>query len=590
MTTAKKTSAGFPTSLPWTAAYRCSHHRRRKSGDDGRRTQPASSIPGGTDEDDAEGPCPPPTLLKFVPAQSSGRSVPPERNLGPQEKPISTDKAEDLYGMGFSILTKMGQVHGEPLGNKPDALSSCVHASRKYSTRKGIGFAPSSSSQAAPRPAQQRGRDPPECVDCKQRKWPAWKNKKGNWHCGFCHRPHGGRPQCHKCGTYTWDGWNGPASHNREWWCAECWCQDQEEEGKGAEEWDKWFELRRQEYPDAFEDDGPELWIQPSKKQRKEAAAAGREPSPYRGVRPTEPGDEAAVVRRDMPDSIEPHKCIWCKQTRWPARKSNAGKWHCGYCDRPKEGRPQCDRCEIRTWNGNHGRKEGNTKPWLCAECWCADSKLGTKSWRTFFADRLKAFPEAFADNGPELFPISKAERKAQQQPQQQMRRPTEPTALKSIAPHQCNRCKKFRWPGRISNKGKYSCGYCDKPKYGQPKCSRCTNCTWDGKEGGKGEGGRRLWICGRCWCEDPGLVHPAGVEAWKKWFWTRMMKYRDEFDHGGRDMRVLGDDRTAPQYPPGHEELPLEINDPEDGVLLLCRWHLRPDTTSSSSSSSVRA
>ncbi|CAE8644865.1 unnamed protein product, partial [Polarella glacialis] len=105
---------------------------------------------------------------------------------------------------------------------------------------------------------------PPVCISCTKARWPAWKSKKNRWHCGFCHRPDGGRPRCLNCSELTWDGWPGPMSHDRVWWCRTCWCTQREH---GKKEWEDWFDRRLKEFPEEFADCGPLL--EPAQARRK---------------------------------------------------------------------------------------------------------------------------------------------------------------------------------------------------------------------------------------------------------------------------------------------------------------------------------
>mmetsp|Transcript_15420 Transcript_15420/g.42465 ORF Transcript_15420/g.42465 Transcript_15420/m.42465 type:complete len:669 (-) Transcript_15420:119-2125(-) len=165
------------------------------------------------------------------------------------EPDLEVEKLEGLYGIGMGLVLGMGHSLGEGLNGRPDALPTCLRASRQHSTGRGLGF--SSGSRQPPTNVW-----PPKCIDCKERRWPAWQSQKGRRHCGFCHRPSQGKPRCHSCGTLTWDGLHAPETHDNEWWCATCWCADPD---LGSEDWEAWFAERRLEYTDAFEGGGPEL-------------------------------------------------------------------------------------------------------------------------------------------------------------------------------------------------------------------------------------------------------------------------------------------------------------------------------------------
>eukprot|EP00930_Biecheleria_cincta_P099332 TRINITY_DN9096_c0_g1_i1.p1 TRINITY_DN9096_c0_g1~~TRINITY_DN9096_c0_g1_i1.p1 ORF type:complete len:627 (-),score=126.42 TRINITY_DN9096_c0_g1_i1:77-1957(-) len=183
------------------------------------------------------------------------------------EAGLAAEQLEKLYGIGSKIMFKLGHVVGQSLGESASAwnITTCLRSSRKHASARGLGFASSRAAYAVPDVLQFRV-GPPKCTRCKQARWPAWKSRKGRWHCGPCHSPAGGRPRCFQCATLTWDGWPGPLTHGREWWCRSCWCTHQDH---GSDEWENWFKMRMDKYPEQFENDGPEIFPTSKKKKRK---------------------------------------------------------------------------------------------------------------------------------------------------------------------------------------------------------------------------------------------------------------------------------------------------------------------------------
>lgn len=132
---------------------------------------------------------------------------------------------------------------------------------------------------------------PPDCTTCQKSRWPACQSQSGKWHCGYCLRPKGGYPCCSNCGALTWDGWNHTPTHKREWWCHNCWTQD---EDSGSLLWQEWFDIRRSKFPKEFENGGPDL-----------------SPGNFRGKEKTEVAKEEAldkdeaVVITDFGDNVK---------------------------------------------------------------------------------------------------------------------------------------------------------------------------------------------------------------------------------------------------------------------------------------------
>jgi len=206
--------------------------------------------------------------LKFVPSSAKGGSLSSscgnvERHSPEAAEPtaqsaygreLDVKELTGLYGVGASLLLGMGHSLGEGLGGREGAVPTCLHTSRKHSAGRGLGFG---GSKGAPSFVTDLDVRPPLCTSCQQRRWPAWRSKEGRTHCGFCHKPHEGRPRCHACGSLTWDGWNAPKSGDCAWWCSPCWCVEM---GADAEPWELWLTHRCKEFPEAFVDGGPEIF------------------------------------------------------------------------------------------------------------------------------------------------------------------------------------------------------------------------------------------------------------------------------------------------------------------------------------------
>lgn len=329
------------------------------------------------------GPCPPPSALRseavasprrstghlsvpmrFVP---SGVEAPPDvatrRAVDQLENQLSVDQLRATYGRGVDLLGVLSPRTGQ--------VQTVLRVTRIFSrTRQGLGFS------WAPRQPQcgdpTWDAQPPQCVSCKLWLWPAWQSKKGKWHCRNCRRPGGGRPRCHKCGDLTWDGWNGPATHAREWWCAECWCGDQEE---GSAVWREWFAARRAAFASSFAEGGQEL-------------------TPIGAPFVASGGESAASC--GLP-ALAPPVCAQCGKRNWPSMQSKKGKWHCGSCLRPDGGGPLCEICGVRTWDG----WSGNGHKWYCAGCWCCCvTTSSSRNWSAWFLKRREMFAEAYLREG----------------------------------------------------------------------------------------------------------------------------------------------------------------------------------------------
>lgn len=174
----------------------------------------AESLPA--DSDESLGPELEP--VKFVQAEDNGGSdaeaaVPePQIAANDTEVPLDEEQISAIYGKGSELLLQNG--HILRMGLPHSDVATCLRASKQYSLGRGLGFSPPKGPVGEDE-VWKRGVRAPVCTSCKQQRWPAWRSKKGCWHCGFCHRPDGGRPRCHRCSAITWDGWSGPLAHNR---------------------------------------------------------------------------------------------------------------------------------------------------------------------------------------------------------------------------------------------------------------------------------------------------------------------------------------------------------------------------------------
>ena len=215
-------------------------HKRQREGE----SDPTAE--DGDDDDDFTGMEPVPFAAKEL-ANSSANSVgQPLRNV---EKQLNDKELEETYGVGSRMMKAMGFENGASLSGRPDALKTCLRATR-HAAGQGIGF------KSKPLDVWRTKFFAPICTSCKERSWPASMSRKETWHCGFCKPPPFGRPRCLSCGTVSWDGWNAPRIAGRGWWCFQCWCDYPEH---GSEAWMAWFQHRRERFPDAFQDGGPEL-------------------------------------------------------------------------------------------------------------------------------------------------------------------------------------------------------------------------------------------------------------------------------------------------------------------------------------------
>ena len=101
------------------------------------------------------------------------------------------------------------------------------------------------------------------------------------------------------------------------------------------------------------------------------------------------------------PASTDPPKCNTCQKAKWPVWRSNSTKFHCSECHPCM---PMCSTPECRqdTWDGLwRGRKFlAIGKGFLCTGCWlaaCSSDEEAT-SWREWFRERARRFPEHFTD------------------------------------------------------------------------------------------------------------------------------------------------------------------------------------------------
>jgi len=123
-------------------------------------------------------------------------------------------------------------------------------------------------------------------------------------------------------------------------------------------------------------------------------------------VSKSEPGPERRRVIQqgaggDDWRNCDPPQCVDCGEHRWPTWTSKKGRVHCGFCFRPDGGRPSCISCGKTTWDG----LAGPGKKWFCETCFIDDRAVEMHPlWTSWFRERRKLFPEAFANNGPALF------------------------------------------------------------------------------------------------------------------------------------------------------------------------------------------
>ena len=99
---------------------------------------------------------------------------------------------------------------------------------------------------------------------------------------------------------------------------------------------------------------------------------------------------------------VFPPECKSCEKQRWPAKRSNKGNWHCGFCHRVKGGKPSCHRCDAISWDGWNGP---GTRQWWCTNCWVAAAGDNAEEWAAWFNVRRDRFSDAFKNVGPELSP-----------------------------------------------------------------------------------------------------------------------------------------------------------------------------------------
>ena len=239
----------------------------------------------------------------------------------------------------------------------------------------------------------------PQCQQCFGHIWPVHRNKKGNYNCSNCSVPKTGRPICIWCDKSTWDGMSTGAtmcSKGKFFICRECWITHAQPPGATPEQWSEWFKLREAKFPEAFKDGGPAA---PSGGDSAEvgasssAAAAGSAGSDN-DVKMTSFawGDDPTAV------SPRPPKCTSCSQQIWPAMKAKSGKWHCGFCRPPPDGRPACSKCGDLSWDGLSPRGAWLAKGelFICRACW---TKLDWH-WEYWFLDRSDQYPEVYTEEG----------------------------------------------------------------------------------------------------------------------------------------------------------------------------------------------
>ena len=241
--------------------------------------------------------------------------------------------------------------------------------------------------------------DPPQCASCFGRSWPVHRNRKGLINCSECSVPIGGRPVCIWCKELTWDGMHtgiGLCKRGKFFICRRCYIKEAQPPHT-PEEWSAWFQEREDRYPSVF---GPR-------------AQQPREPPPDadssvkhkdKGIDKGRDHRMSSFEAEDDPQSlgVHPPKCTSCSRYVWPAMKAKSGKWHCGFCKPPPDGRPKCSKCGVLDWDGLSPRgvwlKKGET--FVCRGCWI---ELDDR-WEVYFNERHDRYQDVYGcEGGPAI-------------------------------------------------------------------------------------------------------------------------------------------------------------------------------------------
>ena len=178
--------------------------------------------------------------------------------------------------------------------------------------------------------------------------------------------------------------------------CRECWITHAQPPGATPEQWSEWFQLREDTFPEAFEDGGPAA---PSGGDSAEVGASSSAAAAGSAGNESNSG-MTSFAWDDDPSVVSPHppKCTSCSQQIWPAMKAKSGKWHCGFCRPPPDGRPACSKCGDLSWDGLSPRGAWLAKGelFICRPCW---TKLDER-WSYWFLDRSDQYPEVYTEEG----------------------------------------------------------------------------------------------------------------------------------------------------------------------------------------------